>query len=147
VVIERLWQRLPTLRYVHVVRHGVEMAFSGNQNQLTLWGAHVLGETGSATPARSLAYWCRVHQRMQRLLAANRERMYWLDYDALCRDPEGETVLLCDFLQCDPARTQPILGEVRPPANSRHDAQSIAGLNPADLAFVRSLGYRVHGID
>jgi hypothetical protein len=94
VVIERLWHRLPTLRYVHVVRHGLEMAYSANQNQLRLWGEQVLGSPGPVTPERSLAYWCRVHARMQDLLAANPQRMYWLDYDALCREPVAQVAAL-----------------------------------------------------
>ena len=141
VVIERLWQRLPQLRYIHVVRNGVDMAYSGNQNQLQLWGPHVLGEDGPPTPGRSLAYWCKVHQRMQRLLADNSRRMYWLDYDALCRDPQVEVDKLCGFLDFDPAQVAVVLEQIRPP--SRRDGIDLNEFDPRDLAYVRSLGYVV----
>lgn len=119
VVIERLWQRLPQLRYVHVVRNGVDMAYSGNQNQLRLWGPQVLGEDGPVTPARSLAYWCKVHQRMRRLLVNNPQRMYWLDYDALCREPPAQADRLFRFLGCDPTPAVSVLEHIRPPRNER----------------------------
>jgi hypothetical protein len=144
VVIERLWQRMPDLRYVHVVRHGVDMAFSANQNQLQLWGPHVLGD-GPTSPARSLAYWVRVHRRMQALLAANPGRMYWLDYDALCREPAAQARALCHFLDCDPAAVTDVLAEVREPGTPRHASASLDAFDPDDLAFVESLGYRVRG--
>lgn len=143
VVIERLWQRLPTLRYVHVVRHGLDMAYSANQNQLRLWGAHVLGSDGAATPERSLAYWCHVHRRMQALLAANPQRMYWLDYDALCREPVAEAQALCRFLDCNFDAVGEVLAQVRAPAGSRHAGECLDGFDPDDLAYVESLGYRV----
>jgi len=144
VVVERLWARLPGLRYVHVVRNGLDMAFSRNQNQLELWGPQVLGR-GPLSPARSLRYWCHVHQRMQALLAANQARMLWLDYDALCRDPRAGIARLCRFLDCpvpdDPA---PLLALVQPPQAARHAGMSLEGLAPADVDYVRSLGFAVH---
>jgi hypothetical protein len=143
VVIERLWQRLPTLRYVHVVRHGLDMAYSANQNQLRLWGGHVLDGTGPVTPERSLAYWCRVHRRMQALLAANPQRMYWLDYDALCRDPFAQGQALCRFVDCDPAAVGDVLAQVRPPRPPRHAGEDLSGFDPDDLAYVESLGYAI----
>lgn len=140
IVIERLWQRLPGLRYVHVVRNGLDMAFSGNQHQLRLWGKHVLGEEGPDSPQRSLAYWCAVHRKLQRLHGANRERMYWLDFDALCRDPEMQVAQLLRFLGFpQDAVDAGSLGIEPQPA--KHSADRLDGFSPEDIAFVRSLGY------
>jgi hypothetical protein len=126
MVIERLWQRVPGLRYVHVVRNGLDMAFSRNQLQLELWGATMLGGAAPPTPARSLQYWCRVQQRMQALHAANPARVYWLDYDALCRDPRSALPAFLSFLGLPPDAVDDALierlGVVIP--ESRHgDAQ------------------------
>ena len=145
IVIERLWQRLPSLRYVHVVRHGLEMAYSSNQNQLVFWGDEVLGSQGPVTPERSLAYWCRVHARMQRLLDTNAHRMFWLDYDALCHDPAPQVDALCRFLGCDTGDLAPVLAEVHAPTPSRYLGRDLAGFDPRDLAFVTALGYPVPG--
>ena len=142
IVIERLWKRLPHLRYVHVVRHGVDMAFSSNQNQLQLWGPHVLGEDGPVTPARSLAYWCHIQQYMQRLLANNAERMYWLDYDALCREPEPVLDDLCRFLALDPGQCRSRYPEVRQQP-ARGATQLTDDAVSEDVAYVRSLGYEI----
>jgi len=143
VVIERLWQYQPDLRYIHVVRHGVDMAFSANQNQLILWGPSVLGNSEAPSPVRSLAYWCHTHRRIQRLLAANPRRMYWLDYDALCREPVREALRLAAFLECDLEPARPVLDTVRPPAPPRHAGEDLRIFPPDELAYVRSLGYVV----
>lgn len=144
VVIERLWQYQPNLRYVHVTRHGVDMAFSSNQNQLALWGPSVLGDDLPATPARSLEYWCHTHRRMQRLLQNNPDRMHWLDYDALCRQPAHEAGKLAAFLDCDVQHASHVLAKVRPPAPPRHASEDLGVFSPDDLDYVRSLGYGLH---
>lgn len=143
ILIERFWQRWPTLKYVHVVRHGLDMAYSRNQNQLKLWGPHVLGSDGPRTPARSLRYWCLIHQRMQGLLANNPERMYWLDYDALCQSPAQEAQKLCRFLGGDFDRLQPLLDLIRRPDPPRHATEPLDAFDPADVDYVRFLGYEV----
>jgi len=145
VVINRIWTHLPELRYIHVVRHGLDMAFSRNQNQLRLWGAHVLGTDGPASPERSLAYWCRTHQRMQRLIADNAHRMYWLDYDALCRAPAEEAAKLCRFLECPLPPALPLLDKVRQPGVPRHAGVDLRSFPGEDLDYVRSLGYCIVG--
>lgn len=140
VVIERMWRRMPTLRYIHVVRHGVDMAFSSNQNQLMLWGPAVLGSDGDPTPLRSLAYWCSVHRRMQALLAANPGRMYWLDYDALCRCPDAALDGLGGFLGIDATRLRAALPAIKP-QSSRHAVRRVDNFRVEDLDYARSLGY------
>ena len=141
VVIERLWQRLPTLRYIHVVRHGLDMAYSGNQNQLHLWGPVVLEAGGPASPARSLAYWCRVHRYMQQLLARNQDRMYWLDYDALCRNPHAELSAMYRFLGYCSGPSEEQCNLIQPPRPKWVGMDDMDTFDATDMAFVRSLGY------
>jgi hypothetical protein len=144
IVIERLWKRIPELRYIHVVRHGLDMAYSRNQNQLQLWGESVLGANGPLTPARSLAYWCRVHRRMQRLQADHPDRVYWLDYDALCREPMEHLPPLLAFVGLSTqGDLQRLAEQVQPSMRTPRIHDPIDGFLPLDLAFVRSLGYHV----
>lgn len=88
-------------RYIHVVRSGLDMAHSENQNQLALWGQHFLGSAraggssdnlgawgGMAGPGASLRYWCAVHKRVARLGAVlGPQRFCLLNFDALCDRP------------------------------------------------------------
>lgn len=145
VVIERIWRRLPDLRYIHVVRHGLDMAYGRNQNQLRLWGGHFLGRSPAEDgPADSLAYWCRVQQRMEALLARNPHRIHWLDYDRLCVDPAPVLEDLARFLSTDAGKlVAPPAGIHRRPA--RHSGWATDDLAAADIEYVRSLGYAIDG--
>jgi len=140
IVIERLWERLPALRYVHVVRNGLDMAFSRNQHQLRLWGGHVLGDEAPVSPRRSLAYWCAVHRHLLRLQQRNEGRMYWLDFDALCLDPRRHVAGLLRFLgfPVDAVDTGALGIEPQP---AKYSSGCLGDFAPADIAFVRSLGY------
>jgi hypothetical protein len=139
--IERLWQRIPNLKYVHVVRNGMDMAYSRNQRQVQFWGPAVLGSDGPLTPARSLSYWCRVHQKVERLLADNRERMFWLDYDAFCADPGNGIRALLQFIGHDDGPLERLAAMIQPGTSRRPAHGALDGFEPDDLAYLRSLGY------
>ncbi|MFC1601847.1 sulfotransferase, partial [Candidatus Sumerlaeota bacterium] len=64
VVLHRLRQRLPAMRYIHVVRNGLDMAFSKNHNQLKTWGPHFLNGPIKVKPYYLLKYWCALHLRV-----------------------------------------------------------------------------------
>ena len=65
IVLPYLLQALPNLHYVHVIRHGLDMAFSSNVAQVRLWGELLSGHSLDAEkPADRFAYWCAVHQRL-----------------------------------------------------------------------------------
>ncbi|MDQ3287889.1 MAG: sulfotransferase [Pseudomonadota bacterium] len=142
VVIERLWQHLPDLGYIHVFRHGMDMAHSRNQAQLRLWGASALGEDGPCTPRRSLAYWCHVHRRMQDLHSRNRQRMYLLDYDAFCARPEQQAVPLLEFLGL-PEREIPRLAGMIVAPRPRSERAPLESFAPRNIEYLRVLGYDV----
>ena len=43
IVIDRLLRLVPDLKYVHVMRNGLDMCYGPNQNQQNLWGGRFLG--------------------------------------------------------------------------------------------------------
>ena len=98
-VLPFLLEALPKLKYVHVTRHGLDMAFSRNQNQLQTWGTIALSrEISSTSPQDSFDYWCFVHQRILTLQSNYPKQIYVLNFDALCESPEKETASLLAYL-------------------------------------------------
>jgi hypothetical protein len=61
MVLDRLAARIPGLKYIHVARNGLDMAYSTNQNQLQLWGPAALGAESPIDPRNSLRFWCWAH--------------------------------------------------------------------------------------
>lgn len=145
VVLGRLEPLLPGLKYVHVVRNGLDMAYSSNQAQLHLWGPSFLGvDRIEASPRLSLKYWREVHRRV---LVAGKplgDRFLMLNYDRLCADPEEGLGLFLRFLGAETtsATRDGFLASIRPPESlGRFRQHSPTDFDPDDVAFARSLGF------
>ncbi len=147
VVLDRLAASLPTLRYVHVLRNGLDMAFNSNQNQLAFWGSAFLGLPAvPIDPRHSLKYWCRVHRRVLEIADDMPGRFLFLDYDALCQRPAEGIGRLTRFLgeSLDPTTLDNLLALVKPTGSiGRFRAHGVTAFDKQDLAFVASLGFPV----
>ena len=63
MVLPRLNVLMPRMRYIHVTRNGLDMAYGRNQNQPRLWGRRFLGiDPIRVDPRYSLKYWVAAHQ-------------------------------------------------------------------------------------
>lgn len=146
MVLDRLLVLQPRLRYVHVMRNGLDMAFSGNQNQLRLWGPGALDARHGEGPRASLAFWRWAHERVFALAERFPDRVSVLDFDRLCRAPERELERLGHFLglPIDHARCAELAGLVCTPSTvGRYRDADPALLDPADVQYVAGLGYEV----
>ena len=134
---------MPSMRYVHVMRNGLDMAYSGNQHQLRFWGAATLGVPDvPVDPRHSLKYWCAVHRRVLDVGEAMHDRFLLVDFDVLVDDPARGLDRLCEFVGISPDRaTRDELLELirRPPTSGRHRRHDIAELDQADVAYASSI--------
>lgn len=136
-------RHLPSLRFLHVVRDGRDMAFSWNQNQLRLHGP-ASGITGLSA-IDSITLWSRVNMEAadygEELLGSRYLRVRFED---LCSQPvETASRVLAFFeLEADPqlasrgVSMQPSIGRWR-----REDRRVISGLQEAAGAALARFGY------
>lgn len=146
IVVERLLEMAPRLRYIHVVRNGLDMAFSANQNQLQLWGAVFLNRDVTLTARDSLAYWCAAHRRMLNLARRFRDRIMFLDFDAFCRDPKPWCYKMSAFVGATENREAvEALAEkvIVPKTVGIFREKGLSEFDRGDLEFVRDCGYPV----
>lgn len=147
ILVPILAQCIPKMKYIYVVRNGLDMAFSYNQNQLKyFWGDLLLEGEVDASPRNSLRYWVASYKRIcsQRALLGN--RLYILDFDLLCRNPVEQIEQLNRFLGLDVddgnleavARTIVI-----PDSTGRYRDHDCGQLCSEDVEFVRALGFDV----
>ncbi len=142
-----LLDQVGNLKYIHVMRHGVDMAFSRNQNQLEFWGEQLLGRTiDLEDPIDSLGYWCAAHKRVLELTAPMKDRFLLLNYDEFCQDPVQKLPLLLEFLELDASDFQ--LGDLvsenlMPRSLGRRKQFDISIFPDSDLEYVSSLGYEL----
>ena len=133
VVLDRLRAAMPDLRYLHVARNGLDMAYSENQNQPRFW------LDAEPSPSVSLRYWVDVHRRILAIGAEIGDDFLFVDYDALCAAPTIELAKLQRFLGAGVVLDG---SSIVPPASiGRFKAHGLMPFDPADVAFVAELGF------
>jgi hypothetical protein len=139
----------PRLRYIHVIRHGLDMVWSSNQQQVRRWG-HLfgIGSTGGDTlTSASLDFWIMSNKRAisighERL----RDRFLLINFDAFCATPEESLVGLLDFLEVQVPRRafEKLLDLPRvPPSTGRYREKGFDHFTAAQLEAVTELGFPV----
>lgn len=146
IVLERLKAHISGLKYIHVARSGLDMAYSSNQNQLKLWGPAVLNGDHTANPRNSLRFWRWAHTRVLHIGKEMGERFLFIRFEDLCGDPARYVPLILSFagLQPDQASVSRAIKLVAPLESiGRHAAQSLVHFDLDDVAYVRGLGFQV----
>ncbi len=136
---------LPTMRYIHVMRHGLDMAHSRNQNQLRFWGNGLLNETDlDANPSNSFRYWCAAHRRVLAIGRSMGSRFFLLNYDKFCADPESGLSALLAFLGIarDSIDKKTLIGSIKPSSSiGRFRREQPIEMAPDDKRLLIDLGY------
>jgi hypothetical protein len=150
VYMEQLSQHFgERIRYVHVIRDGIEVARRGNQRQLQNWGPRFGVQVGPMSESRSpispaVDYWIAANRRALKLgPALFGERFLVVNLNRLRSDPTPGVVRLLEFLEID-ATSQLVseLADLTYPADLHPVPADYNGLSEeqrrgfADLGFV-----------
>ncbi|WP_062047162.1 sulfotransferase [Bacillus sp. JCM 19034] len=105
-----LMNHFPNLRYIHVIRNGLDMAYSGNKEQLKRWGAfYQIPKPTNKTELvqSSLDYWIKANKRALNLCQDKlKKRALIIRFESLCNQPEEEINKIISFLKL--SQTTPI---------------------------------------
>jgi hypothetical protein len=148
VFLEHLLQIYPRMRYIHVVRHGLDMAYSGNKNQLRNWGALfgvAMPRSRGCTAWSQLEYWNRTTRRVSDLAHAHAGIML-SSFDALCADPASGVHELAAFigLPCTQERADALARMVKTPDTAgRYRRRGAHRFSSEQLREVRALGFEI----
>ena len=93
----------PKMKYIQVIRSGLDMAFSENVNQLRIWG-HLFdveyNTNDKKIPSKLLKYW---YHSNKNAIETGREklgkRFLAIKFEDFCKYPEKEVPKLIDFLE------------------------------------------------
>jgi hypothetical protein len=147
-------EHYPRLRFIHVVRNGLDMTYSDDQFQSTSFGTFVLGEEADRSqPERSIRYWAEINRRAARFGESHLDGRYIrIRYEDLCLDTERTVARLFEFLGIDdPARMRAGADQVSPALSIgrwRHQpSEELAALAEAGGDALRWLGYWTAELD
>ncbi|WP_116367398.1 sulfotransferase [Parahaliea mediterranea] len=145
IFLDMLNQRIPGLRYIHVVRNGLDMAYSENQHQLFLWGRALLGLNYQPESAEdSFRYWAEAHRRVMALGRDMGPRFLLLNFDQLCIEPDEQLARLCDFLDIDPGHDEldTLRQRIKTPSSiGRHKREPRFATRHDDIATLQDMGF------
>lgn len=148
--LKQLAEVFPELRYVHVVRNGLDMAYSANQMQFMLWGETYGVErprTIAEVPRKSLEYWIRSNNKVMDFAKTMGENQFLsLDFDLLCSSPETEIKKLTDFIgiEVDESRLSQLATMAKTPRRTgRYKAFALNEFSDEQVEQVQRLGIEV----
>jgi hypothetical protein len=139
-------------KFIMVVRNGLDMAFSSNQNQLRLWGPSILPKEMKRfdkqghilyTPRVSMKYWTLVHKKILQESKVFGDNFLMVNFDDMCVNPDKWLKILCDFLKIDSS----VIPEIRPlvvyqsEGIGRFKKHSLSQFAESDVLFAKKLGF------
>ena len=113
----------PDMRFLHVVRHGLDMALSSNVNQLRRWGPR-MGVNWSGAPedrsAAQLEFWLRATRETHRIGTETLGDNYrMMRFDDMVREPRNEASKIAEWIGFEGAVDDLIAGIDEPASSGR----------------------------
>ncbi len=151
IYLDCLNRHFPELRFILVIRHGLDIATGNNQAQLYNWGP-LFGiappKTHRNLPAASLEYWIKANQTaLSKGRQCLKDRFYVVRFDDLQKNPRAELDQLLVFLNYrghDASLIGRLSKDIAPPQNPRR-WQALNGFDLPDafLEDVRKMGFPI----
>jgi hypothetical protein len=147
ILLDYLANYFSNLRYILVQRNGLDMAYSDNQIQVTLWGKmHGIKHRKDARdPATSFRYWVEANKKAinlgTKLLPHN---FMVLQLERICSAPEKEINRIAKFLELSlpkAAVAQIAALPKMPKTVGRYKHHNISWLTRSDFEALGALGY------
>lgn len=150
VYLEFLADHFKEMKYIHLVRHGLDMAFSKNQSQLYSWGkVHNINSQlrDQPSPDIALEYWIKANQKA---ISVGKKRLgknfLQINFEKLCQDPLNEITRLIEFLKID-ISTVDIKGlsamPVLPKTAGRYKQQDLSIFTREYFKIIEELGFDI----
>jgi hypothetical protein len=150
IYIKQMAEYFQDFKYIHTIRHGLDMAFSKNQQQLFNWGPLFgveLPRISSDLPGASLKYWIKANQRVLRIANdIGNKKFLLINFDRLCITPKSEIQRIQTFL--DISQDSDCLEQVfnlpkKPESFGRYRNEDLSQFDYIDLDAVKTFDYSI----
>jgi hypothetical protein len=151
IYVDHILEYFKNLKYIHVIRHGLDMAFSTNRQQLKNWGwkfdIHLSGQENEyELTQKQLDYWIRSNHFVNDIISHHPHRCLIIEHDAFCKDPVPQIDRMLSF--CGIVIPEKTRAEVyRIPkdtgSNNRYTLHDIRRFSSDQLDQVIALGFPI----
>jgi len=148
--LEQMNQFFGELKYIHVIRHGLDMAYSSNQNQFHNWSSLFdirVPESPELMPTAFLDYWIKANQAaIQQGTQLLQERFLLLIFDEMCLHPRTTLETLIEFLsvEVDQAEICKLSKLIKVPKSiGRYKDHNMDIFSKEEIKAVRELGFEI----
>ena len=97
-LIDKFLELNNQLKYIHVLRDPLYMAYSKNQNQFMNWGPVFWGVHKELNPRNSLTFWRKTHERIKSLKSLYPDRIMIVRYEDMINNTTLLSEQLASFL-------------------------------------------------
>jgi len=151
IFIDEISDYFPNLKYIHIVRHGLDMAFSKNTQQLRNWGhrydIHLSGkETDDEIAYKQMEYWVRSTQDAVTKGKKLGERFLLINHSTFCQQPIEEIDKLIQFLGAEVKKNK--LNELyqvpkKPTTLGRYKNHDLQMFDERHISYVKKMGFEL----
>ena len=144
IVLKYIVNYFHNTKYIHIIRNGLDMAFSSNQNQLHNWGDYYnVNKVNQSLPQISLDFWYRANKKAieesQNLLKNN---FLLIRFEELCYKPKENISKILDFARIKEYELDNLIELVKIPETiGRYKKNDLSTFNKADYNKLTELGY------
>ena len=139
----------PQVKYIHVLRNGLDMAFSKNRNQLKNWGFKYdifidKFDNQEQICIKQLDYWICSTKEVLRKRHKFGDRFFLLNFTDFCLRPEKEINKLIQFLNINinTIQKRKLIELVKLPKSfDRYKLKDISFFRDDQLQFVKEMGF------
>lgn len=150
LLLPQLINKYPKLKFIHIIRHGLDMALSKNQRQMKNWSGLFFTdwkEGKEATPEDSLRFWIAANNYIKKHGSSLGPAHYLqINFDQLCTEPELITRRITDFLdiKLDQQEFNQLLELPKsPPTIGRYKNQDLSVFHDNEIQEVIKFGFQV----
>ena len=138
MILPFLLKKYKNLKYIHIMRNGLDNAFSKNQNQLKFW------TKSKPSPHNNLKYWVYVQKKIIELQQKYPKNILIIKFEEFVKNPDKYIAILADFIQKD-LDVEKIKKIIKiPDTIDQFKHHSLKYFDKNDLAFLRSVGYNTN---
>lgn len=148
IYVSEILNLFPNLKYIHVLRNGLDMAFSDNKQQLNNWGwkyqIHLNGnETENELAVKQLDYWIESTKDVIAKSKGFESRFLMIKHSEFCQSPQKEIDRILQFCEItvSPVKLKELYNIPRTPdSTDRYKNYNLNIFSPEQLQFVEAMG-------